>query len=162
MVSIMNEALELEVGQKVLEVGTGSGWHAATIAEVIAPKESSRSEMGHVFTVEIIKDIAELARKNIISLGYGDRVTVIHGDGSKGYPERTSFDRIVVAAASPDIPQPLLGQLKLGGVMLIPVGSVSLFQKLIRIKKEKDGNIKEENLGGVAFVPLTGQYGHRH
>ena len=84
MVSIMNEALQLEAGLKVLEIGAGSGWHAATVAEIIAPKGSPRSEWGHVYTTEIVQGLAETARKNIMNAGYGDRVTIIRGDGSKG------------------------------------------------------------------------------
>jgi len=161
MVSIMNEALQLDVGQKVLEVGAGSGWHAATIAEIIAPKGGPRSEWGHVYTVEIVQGLAETARRNIMNVGYGDRVTIIMGDGSKGYAEKAPYDRVLVTAAAPDVPKPLIDQLKLGGIMLIPVGSVSMFQTLWKITKAADGKTKEENLGGVAFVPLTGEYGHK-
>jgi protein-L-isoaspartate(D-aspartate) O-methyltransferase len=160
MVSIMNEALQLEVGHKVLEVGAGCGWHAATIAEIIAPAEASRSEWGHVYTVEIIQGLAEFARKNVMKAGYGDRVTITCADGSMGYSEKAPYDRVLVTAAAPDIPKPLIEQLKPNGIMLIPVGSASLFQSLMKITKEADGKIKEENLGGVAFVPLTGRYGH--
>lgn len=161
MVSIMNEALQLDVGQKVLEVGAGSGWHAATIAEIVAPSDAPRSEWGHVYTVEIIEGLAEFARKNVRNAGYGDRITIICADGSMGYSEKAPYDRIIITAAAPDVPQPLIEQLKPNGIMLIPVGSVHLFQNLIKIKKSADGKIKKENLGGVAFVPLTGRYGHR-
>jgi protein-L-isoaspartate(D-aspartate) O-methyltransferase len=161
MVSIMNEALDLEVGHKVLEVGAGSGWHAVTIAEIVAPSGAPRSEYGHVYTVEIVQGLADFARKNIMKAGYGDRVTITSGDGSLGYPEKAPYDRILVTAAAPDIPQPLVDQLKAGGVMLIPVGSASLFQSLIKIKKTDEGKVRQENLGGVAFVPLTGKHGHR-
>lgn len=161
MVSIMNEALQLEVGQKILEVGAGSGWHAATIAEIIAPKGTPRSEWGHVYTVEIVKGLAETARKNIMNAGYGDRVTIIMGDGSKGYPEKAPFDRMLVTAAAPEVPKPLVDQLKLDGILLIPVGSYTMFQTLWKLTKENDGKLKQENLGGVAFVPLTGEYGHK-
>jgi protein-L-isoaspartate(D-aspartate) O-methyltransferase len=161
MVAIMNEALQLEVGQKVLEVGAGSGWHSATIAEIIAPEDAPRSEWGCVFTVEIVQALAENARKSIMNAGYGDRVKIVSGDGSKGYSEKAPYDRVVVTAAAPNVPQPLVDQLKAGGVMLIPVGSVSLFQNLLKITKAEDGKIKQENLGGVAFVPLTGEYGHK-
>jgi protein-L-isoaspartate(D-aspartate) O-methyltransferase len=161
MVSIMNEALQLEVGQKVLEVGAGSGWHSATIAEIIAPRDAPRSEWGCVYTVEIVQALAENARKSIMNAGYGDRVKIISADGSKGYAEKAPYDRVVVTAAAPNVPKPLVDQLKPSGVMLIPVGSVSLFQNLLKITKELDGKIKQENLGGVAFVPLTGEYGHR-
>ena len=159
MVAIMNEALELHVGLRVLEVGAGCGWHAATIAEVVAPKEASRSERGHVFTVEIVDELAQLARENIMHHGYGDRVTVVHGDGSLGYPEQSPYDRVLVTAAAPDIPPPLLEQLKAGGVLAIPVGDVLLFQSLIRVRKHADGRLARESLGGVAFVPLTGRFG---
>ncbi len=161
MVAIMNETLQLEVGQKVLEIGAGSGWHAATIAEIVAPHDAPRSEWGHVYTVEIIEGLAEFARKNIRDAGYSDRITTIHADGSIGYPEKAPYDRIVVTAAAPDVPQPLTDQLKPNGIMLIPVGTVHLFQSLIKITKSPNGKIKRENLGGVAFVPLTGKYGHR-
>jgi protein-L-isoaspartate(D-aspartate) O-methyltransferase len=160
MVSIMNEALQLEVGHRVLEVGAGSGWHAATIAEIVAPSDAPRSGWGHVYTVEIIEGLAEFARRNIMKAGYGDRVTIICADGSMGYPEKAPYDRILVTAAAPDVPNPLIEQLKPGGIMLIPVGSAHLFQSLIKVTKGLDGKIRKDNLGGVAFVPLTGRYGH--
>jgi protein-L-isoaspartate(D-aspartate) O-methyltransferase len=161
MVAIMNEALQLEVGHKVLEVGAGSGWHAATIAEIVAPSDTPRSEWGHIYTIEIIEALAEFARKNITRAGYGDRVTVICADGSIGYPEKAPYDRILVTAAAPSIPNPLIEQLKPGGIMLVPVGDVHFFQSLIKVVKGVDGRIKHEDLGGVAFVPLRGRYGHR-
>ena len=161
MVSIMNEALHLEVGQRVLEVGAGSGWHSATIAEIVAPGDAPRSEWGCVFTVEIVQALADNARKNIMNTGYSDRVKIVSADGSKGYVDKAPYDRVVVTAAAPSVPDPLIDQLKTGGIMLIPVGSVSLFQNLIKITKEPDGKIKRENLGGVAFVPLVGEHGHR-
>ena len=161
MVAIMNEALHLEVGHKILEVGSGSGWHAATMAEIIAPKEAPRSEWGHVYTVEIVQGLADVARKNVMNAGYGDRVSIIGADGSKGHPEKAPYDRVVVTAAAPNVPKPLVDQLKGNGVMLVPVGSPTLFQNLLKITKQADGKIREENLGGVAFVPLTGEYGHR-
>jgi len=161
MVSTMNEALQLEAGHKVLEVGAGSGWHAATIAEIIASSDTPRSEWGHVYTVEIIQELAEFARKNIMKAGYGDRVTIICADGSMGYSERSPYDRILVTAAAPDVPKPLIEQLKPNGILLIPVGSMHFFQSLMKITKKADGKIKKENLGGVAFVPLTGRYGHK-
>jgi len=156
----MNEALQLEVGHKMLEIGAGCGWHAATIAEIIAPKDAPRSEWGHVYTVEIVQGLADFARKNIMNAGYNDRVTIICADGSVGYAEKAPYDRILVTAAAPDIPKPLIEQLKPNGIMLIPVGSVQLFQSLIKITKGVNGKTREENLGGVAFVPLTGRYGH--
>jgi protein-L-isoaspartate(D-aspartate) O-methyltransferase len=160
MVSIMNEALQLEVGNRVLEVGAGSGWHAATIAELVAPSDAPRSEYGHVYTVEIIVELADFARKNIMKTGYGDRVTIVSGDGSLGYPEKAPYDKILVTAAAPDVPKPLTDQLKSGGIMLIPIGSAFLFQSLVKITKT-NGKIRQENLGGVAFVPLTGKHGQK-
>jgi protein-L-isoaspartate(D-aspartate) O-methyltransferase len=161
MVSIMDEALQLDTGHNVLEVGAGSGWHAATVAEIIAPSDAPRSSWGHVYTVEVIQGLADFARRTIMKAGYGDRVSIICADGSMGYPEKAPYDRILVTAAAPDVPKPLLDQLKPMGIMLVPVGGMSLFQSLIRITKRSDGKIEEENLGSVAFVPLTGQYGHR-
>jgi protein-L-isoaspartate(D-aspartate) O-methyltransferase len=146
---------------RVLEIGGGSGWHAATIAEIIAPKEVPRSEYGHVYTVETVQGLAEVARKNIMNAGYSDRVTIVLGDGSKGYAVKSPYDRILVTAAAPNVPVPLFDQLKPKGIMLIPVGSMSLFQNLIKVIKETDGKVKHENLGGVAFVPLTGEYGQK-
>jgi protein-L-isoaspartate(D-aspartate) O-methyltransferase len=105
--------------------------------------------------------LAEFARRNIMKAGYGDRVTIICADGSMGYPEKAPYDRILVTAAAPDVPNPLIAQLKPNGIMLIPVGSMYLFQSLMKITKGANGKIKKENLGGVAFVPLTGRYGHR-
>ncbi|UCE96989.1 MAG: protein-L-isoaspartate(D-aspartate) O-methyltransferase [Candidatus Bathyarchaeota archaeon] len=161
MVAIMNEVLKLDVGQHVLEVGAGCGWHAATIGEIVAPKGMSRSEHGHVYTVEIVAELAQLARENIMRHGFGDRVTVIHGDGSLGYVDHSPYDRIVVTAAAPEVPPPLVKQLKIGGLLVIPVGNVHLFQSLICLSKDSDGNMTRKNLGGVAFVPLTGHFGHR-
>jgi len=161
MVSIMNEALMLEVGHRVLEVGAGSGWHAATIAEIVAPSDAPRSEWGHVYTVEIVPELADFARRNIRKTGYGDRVTISCVDGSAGFKEKAPYDRILVTAAAPEVPKPLVEQLKASGIMVVPVGGAHLFQTLIRATKLPDGKIKEENLGGVAFVPLTGKYGHR-
>jgi protein-L-isoaspartate(D-aspartate) O-methyltransferase len=159
IVAIMNEALQLQTGQKILEVGAGSGWHAATLAEIIAPKEAPRSEWGHVYTVEINQTLADMARKNIMNTGYSDRVSIILGDGSRGYVEKAPYDRIVVACAAPEIPKPLIEQLKSGGIIIIPVGSAALFQTLLKVTKEADGKLKEESLSGVSFVPLTGEFG---
>jgi protein-L-isoaspartate(D-aspartate) O-methyltransferase len=160
VVAIIDEALELEVGHKVLEVGAGSGWHAATIAEIIAPTGAPRSEWGHVYTTEIIQGLADFSRKNIINSGYGDRVTIISLDGSKGYPEKAPFDRILVTAAAPKIPKPLVDELKSEGILLIPIGSISLFQKLMKLTKSMNGETSEKSLGGVAFASLTGKYSH--
>jgi len=160
MVSIMDEALELEVGHKVLEIGAGSGWHASTIAEIVAPTDVAKEEWGHVYTVEIVPQLVALAKENVERAGYGDRITVIQGDGSLGYPQEAPYDRILVTAAAPEVPQSLLEQLKNGGVMVIPVGGIYLWQTLLRLRK-RNGKIMEENLGGVAFVPLVGKHGYK-
>jgi len=159
MVSIMNEALQLETGHKVLEVGTGCGWHAATIAEIIAPTNQPQRQRGHIYTTEIIRELSDYAQTNIEKNGYNDRVTIIHTDGSQGYPAEAPYDRILVTAAAPNIPKPLTDQLKPdNGILIIPVGGTYYFQTLYRITK-KNTQLTRENLGGVAFVPLTGKYG---
>ncbi len=160
MVSIMDEALELEVGHRVLEIGAGSGWHASTIAEIVAPTEAPKEKWEHVYTVERVPELAEFARRNIEKAGYSSRITVICGDGSLGYSEKAPYDRILVTAAAPGIPKPLTEQLRDGGILVIPVGGVHFYQTLMRVRK-KDGKIFEENLGGVAFVPLIGKHGFK-
>ncbi len=148
----MNEALNLEQGLTVLEVGAGSGYHAATIAEIIGTQ-------GHIYTVEIVEDLVRIARNNLERAGYADRVTLFLGDGSLGYPDRAPYDRIIVTAAAPDIPSRLIEQLKADGVMVVPVGGKFFPQELVKVRKSEDGRIEKEELGGVAFVPLKGQYG---
>jgi protein-L-isoaspartate(D-aspartate) O-methyltransferase len=155
----MNESLKLEPGQKVLEIGSGSGWHAATVAEIIAPSELDEKSGGHIYTLEIIPELAEFARQNIENSGYNDRITIICRDGSEGFEKEAPYDRILVTAAAPRIPDPLIRQLKSGGLMVIPVGQRFSFQTLFRIKKI-NGEVYKENLGGVAFVPLVGKHGH--
>ena len=154
----MDEALELEVGHKVLEVGGGSGWHASTIAEIVAPSDVPKEKWGYVYTVERIAELAAFAKDNIKKAGYGDRVTVLHQDGTLGYPEEAPYNRILVAAAGPEVPKPLIQQLEDEGILLVPVGGAQFYQTLVRIRK-KDKKIIEENLGGVAFVPLIGKHG---
>ncbi len=157
----MDEALELALGQRVLEVGAGTGYHACTIAEVIAPMDAQRERWGHIWTVEFVPQLAEFAKKNVESLGYVERVTVVQGDGSKGLSDYAPYDRILVTASAPDVPEPLLEQLRLGGTLLIPVGDIHFYQELIRVRKALDGSISTESLGGVAFVPLRGEKGWR-
>src|SRR5260370_19756340 len=108
MVAIMNEALELGIGNRVLEVGAGSGYHAATVAEQIGPQ-------GHVYTVELVPELVKVARSNLDRAGYTDRVTLGLGDGSLGYPDRAPYDRIFFTAAAPKSPQRLAASIGAGG-----------------------------------------------
>ena len=160
MVAIMNEALELETGHKILEVGSGSGWHAATIAEIVASNNVAKDKWGHVYTIELVPSLARSASEKILKNGYGERVTVVIGDGSEGYLRETPYDRILVTAAAPKIPGPLRNQLRSRGIMVIPVGDIGYYQTLVRIRRS-DGIFTEEDLGGVAFVPLLGKFGHK-
>ena len=148
----MNEALELRFGSRVLEVGAGSGYHAATVAEQVGPQ-------GHVYTVELVSELVRVARSNLERAGYSDRVTLVEGDGSLGYPDRAPYDRIVVTAAAPKIPQSLLVQLRPAGILIIPVGGRFSPQELIKARKDGKGRIEQTSLGGVAFVPLIGREG---
>ncbi len=154
MCVIMCEALDLRPGMKILEVGAGSGYHAALTAEIIGVDGE-----GHVYTVEIVENLIEFAKNNLERTGYTDRVTLIHGDGGKGLEEHAPFDRIFVAAAAPSIPEPLLKQLAPGGIMLIPIGARGFYQELIMVEKTLDNEIIQRKWGGVAFVPLTGEFG---
>jgi protein-L-isoaspartate(D-aspartate) O-methyltransferase len=158
MCVIMCEGLQLEEGMRVLEVGAGSGYHAALCAEIVAPEGSENP--GHVFTIEIVEKLIAFAKSNLERAGYADRVTVIHADGGKGLPEHAPFDRILVAAAAPRVPSPLIDQLRPTGLMLIPVGSRGFYQELMLVTKSKEGKVSMQRWGGVAFVPLTGEYGH--
>lgn len=151
MVAIMAENLDLKPGQKILEVGTGSGYHAAVCAEVIAPD-------GHIYSIERITSLASFAEDNLKRTGYAKLVTVILGDGSKGLPDHAPYDRIFVAAGAPDVPSPLTAQLTPGGKLLVPVGT-RWYQDLIRVTR-KGAKLEKENLGGCVFVPLVGEYGH--
>lgn len=153
MVAIMLELAELEEGMNVLEVGTGSGWNAALIYELVKRD---------VYTIERISELAEFARRNLERAGYKDKVHVIVGDGTKGFPPKAPYDRIIVTAGAPKVPEPLIEQLKVGGKLLIPVGSYHLWQELLEvIKISEDNRVKIKNHGGVAFVPLIGEYGWR-
>ncbi len=151
MVAIMCEILELAEGHKVLEIGAGSGYNAAVMAELVGKK-------GHVYTVERIEHLVNFARENLKETGY-DNVTVLLENGSMGYPRYAPYDRIAVTCAAPYIPETLLEQLKPGGIMVIPVGSYS--QELIRVKKDSNGNIHKKKKGEVIFVPMLGKHGFR-
>ncbi len=160
MVFLMDELLDLKPGLLVLEVGAGSGYQAATIAEIVAPKDRP-DDWGHVISAEINPFLSSLAFENLKAAGYSDRVSVLNIDGSEGFPIRRKADRILVTAAAPSIPEPLLNQLAEGGRMVIPVGPVRGFlfgQDLLLVVKSEEG-IKVEKVIDVAFVPLRGKYG---
>jgi len=151
MVAIMVEHLDLRPGMKVLEIGAGSGYHAAVCAEMVGQE-------GHIYTVERISSLASFAEANLKKTGYASVVTVIFGDGTKGLPEHSPYDRIFVAAGAPGIPSPLTEQIAEGGRLLVPVGG-RFYQDLIRIEK-RDSELKRESLGGCVFVPLIGEHGY--
>ena len=152
MVAMICEILELEEGMKVLEIGTGFGYNAAVVAQIIGKK-------GHLYSIERIDSLAELAKDNLKRTGLGDNVTVIVGDGTKGYKEEAPFDRIYGTASAPSVPEPLKEQLKIGGIMLIPVGEQQYFQDLVYIKRESEDKYERKSIGGVAFVPMIGEHG---
>ncbi|TDT16674.1 protein-L-isoaspartate(D-aspartate) O-methyltransferase [Ilumatobacter fluminis] len=145
IVGFMTQALELHPGDRVLEVGTGSGYAAAVLAEIA----------DQVVTVESIAPLAEQARERLTACG--DRIEVVSGDGSVGHPARAPYDAIVVTAAAPDIPPPLLDQLDHGGRLVLPVGDG--VEQLVRVRRTDEGDVHERLLA-VCFVPLTGRYGH--
>ncbi len=154
IVALMTELLELEKGDKVLEVGTGSGYQAAVLAEMPGVE---------VYTIEIIPDLAESADKRLEELGY-TQVHRTQGDGYYGWPEYAPFDAIIVTAAPDHLPHPLVDQLANEGRMVIPVGAPGRYQTLWKFVKEPDGELRAFNMGGVAFVPFTGPgiEDHRH
>lgn len=146
IVALMTEAAQIEPENKVLEVGTGSGYGAA-VASRIADR---------VYTIERHADLAEEARQRLHELGY-DNVYVIHGDGSHGWFKQAPYDAIIVTAAAPDLPQPLLNQLAARGRLVAPVGTRT-FQTLVRATRH-DGKIHRESLTEARFVPLVGEHG---
>lgn len=152
MVAMICERLELEDGMKVLEIGTGFGYNAAVISEVMEKK-------GHVYSIERLESLAKIAEENLKRTGYGENVTVIVGDGTLGYDKEAPYDRIYGTASAPYVPEPLKEQLKIEGRLLIPVGEQSYFQDLICVVKKSENEFKEKSLGGVAFVPMIGKYG---
>jgi protein-L-isoaspartate(D-aspartate) O-methyltransferase len=143
IVAYMTEQLDVKPKAKVLEIGTGSGYQAAVLAELDAD----------VYTIEIVPQLAERARKTLESLGYG-KVHVRAGDGYRGWPEAAPFDRIIVTAAPDHIPQPLVDQLAVGGKMVIPVGDE--FQQMTIIERTKAGVVQKRTID-VVFVPMTGE-----
>ncbi|HJR54834.1 MAG TPA: protein-L-isoaspartate(D-aspartate) O-methyltransferase [Gemmatimonadota bacterium] len=150
MVALMAAVLEIEPGDRVLEVGTGSGYAAAILSRIA----------GEVYTVERHGALAEGARRVLESLGYSN-VHVLHGDGTRGWPEHAPYDGIVVAAGGPDVPHALRDQLAIGGRLVIPVGPTPRLQELARVTRVSQSEFAREDLGGVRFVPLVGTEGWR-
>jgi protein-L-isoaspartate(D-aspartate) O-methyltransferase len=151
MVAIMAEALDLRPGNRVLEVGGGSGYHAAVMAVLVRPG-------GKVYSMERIPSLATMARANLQAAGCSE-VEVVEGDGTKGLVEHAPYDRISVAAAAPRVPDPLKAQLAEGGRMLVPVGG-AWYQELTLVTRS-GGRYHSQDLGGCAFVPLIGEHGNR-
>jgi protein-L-isoaspartate(D-aspartate) O-methyltransferase len=147
IVAAMTEALRLQPDDRVLEVGTGSGYSAAVLATIVRD----------VYTVETVDALAESARRRLAELGYAN-VHVRHGDGSLGWPEHSPYDAIAVTAGGPDVPPSLLRQLAIGGRLVMPVGG-SLSQRLIRIVRTGENSHERETLEEVSFVPLIGAEG---
>jgi protein-L-isoaspartate(D-aspartate) O-methyltransferase len=143
VVAIMTEALDLQGRERVLEIGTGSGYQAAILSLLAS----------EVYSIEVVKDLAEEARARLETLGYAN-VHVRAGDGYKGWPEQAPFDRVIVTAAPEEVPRVLLDELAEGGILVVPVGPNGWSQRLLRYHKV-DGRISIQDLGPVAFVPMV-------
>lgn len=154
MVAIMTEELEVKPGHKVLEIGTGSGYQASILAYIVSRK------MGHVYTIERIPELAQNALLNISRAipHLSDYITICVGDGTKGLREFAPFDRIIVTAAAPKIPEPLIEQLSPGGIMVIPVGT--RYEQILQVvAKDEDGRVSIRSSIPCIFVPLVGEHG---
>jgi protein-L-isoaspartate(D-aspartate) O-methyltransferase len=149
----------MKCGQRVLEVGGGCGYMSCVYAEVVAPTDQPKEQWGHVWSAEIIPELAEFGSANVRRLGYSDRVTFVTADASVGLDKAGPFDLIITTSAAPKTPKELVDQLNLGGILLIPVGNAASYQELMRIRKDEGGEVHHENLGGVAFVPMRGKRG---
>jgi len=145
IVALMTDLLELEPGDRVLEIGTGSAYQAAVLAELVQDVRS----------VEIIEPLARAARERLVELGYAN-VEVRHGDGYFGWAQGAPFDAIVVTAAAGHVPPPLVAQLAPGGVLVVPVGGAFAVQHLLVVRKDAAGDVRVRSVLPVRFVPLTG------
>ena len=145
IVALMTDLLDVKPGHKVLEVGTGSGYQAAVLAELGA----------NVYTIEIIEALGREAAKRLAAIGYTNLATRI-GDGYQGWPEHAPFDSVIVTAAAREVPPALVTQLKPGGKLVIPVGAPMGAQMLYLIEKQPNGQVTRREILGVRFVPLTG------
>jgi protein-L-isoaspartate(D-aspartate) O-methyltransferase len=144
VVALMTDLLDARPGHKVLEVGTGSGYQAAVLAHLV----------GQVYTIEIVEPLARRAAEQLKTLGY-DNVAVRAGDGYAGWPEQAPFDRIIVTAGADHVPQPLVDQLKPGGIMVIPVGNDTNELQLTVLTKDARGRVRKRSVLPVRFVPLV-------
>ncbi len=144
IVALMSELLQVQAGEKILEIGTGSGYQAAILAEMRLK----------VFTIEIVKSLGLRAQSDLARIGYPD-INVKIGDGYQGWPQEAPFDGIVITAAPPSLPEPLIAQLKVGGRLVVPVGVAQ--QDLTVYTKRSDGSMHKETIIPVRFVPMTGE-----
>jgi protein-L-isoaspartate(D-aspartate) O-methyltransferase len=150
IVALMTDLMEIKPGDRVLEIGTGSGYQAALLAELA----------GTVYTIEIVEPLAREAAERLKRLGYGGVVTRT-GDGYQGWREHAPFDAIMVTAAPREVPQPLIEQLKPGGRLIVPVGGQAAGQSLLVVEKQPDGSITRRTILAVRFVPLTDKSGRQ-
>jgi protein-L-isoaspartate(D-aspartate) O-methyltransferase len=148
IVAVMTAAVRIKPGERVLEIGTGSGYGAAVLSRIA----------GEVYTVERVGELAETARRRLAALGY-DTVHVLEGDGSLGWPEHAPYEAILVTAGGPRVPKALLHQMAVGGRLIMPVGADPRSQRLVRVTRTDAHEYEHENLEYVAFVPLIGAEG---
>lgn len=175
------QALGIEMGDKILEIGSGSGYHASICAEMCTPSNRQPSswkpltqyyndqiyknqplKRGQVTTVERLNSLVKSATDNIKSAGYADRITVIEGDGTTGFEPQSPYDKILVTAAGPKVPTALKNQLKIGGRLIIPVGEKNFHQDLLLIERISENKWTQTNIGAVVFVPLIGEHGFKN
>lgn len=148
IVALMMEAAELGPGDRVLEVGAGSGYAAALISRIAA----------RVVAIERQAELASLAAERLLRLGYSN-VAIVEGDGTLGWPAEARYDAILAAASGSHVPDPLLAQLAPGGRLVMPVGEPGALQRLVKVTKQGDGTVQQSELGPVRFVPLIGKEG---
>jgi len=148
IVALMIQAAAIRPGDTVLEVGAGSGYAAAVISRIA----------GRVVGIERQHELVEVARERLQRLGY-DNIEIVEGDGTKGWPDAAPFDAILAAASGSHVPKALISQLASGGRLVMPIGEPGWAQELIKVTKQPDGALRQDNLGGVRFVPLIGEEG---
>jgi protein-L-isoaspartate(D-aspartate) O-methyltransferase len=146
VVAMMCDLLELEPGDRVLEIGTGSGYHAAVLSQLA----------GEVYSIEIVEPLGRRAGETLVALGYGN-VHVRVGDGYEGWPEKAPFDAVVLTAAPPEVPRPLLEQLAVGGRLVVPVGGA--WEQELQVITRTADDYRTEHVAPVRFVPMTGKAG---